>query len=211
MGRDPRNRLNDLSGKEWVYALRSVIMTHFPTRGPAALAHHLRRRHPSPKPPQLMAELVRFFTRADGHVLDPFAGVGGPLLACALEGRSAVGIDLSSRYADCYAEVCRELALPTFPFVVGDARHLLAFPVVRERPFDLILTDPPYAQMLSKEKTGQRKKRGQRAATPFTHSPDDLGEGSPANPRTSYYAPRRCDGTPPPTSLARISWVSHLV
>jgi DNA modification methylase len=172
---DPRNRLNDLSGREWTYALRSVISTRYPTSGPEAFAHDLRRAHPSPKPPQLIAELVRFFTRRDGHVLDPFAGVGGTLIACSLEGRSAVGVDLSPRYAEIYGAVCERLSLAPQPYVVGDARALGSFAAVTARPFDLILTDPPYAAMMAREKTGERKKRGQGAATPFTESPDDLG------------------------------------
>lgn len=172
---DPRNRLNDMTGREWTYALRSVISTRYPTRGPESYAHDLRKLHPSPKPPQLLAELVRFFTKRGGHVLDPFAGVGGALLAATLEGRSAVGVDLSQAYADRYREVCAALDLPAQPYVVGDARGLAAYPEALARPFDLILTDPPYAQMLAREKTGERKKRGQPAATPFTDSPDDLG------------------------------------
>jgi DNA modification methylase len=172
---DPRNRLNDLSGREWLYALRSVISTRYPTSGPDSFAHDLRRAHPSPKPPQLLAELVRFFTKRSGHVLDPFAGVGGTLLACALEGRTAVGLDLSEEYAAIYRDVCAALDLAPQTFLVGDARRLTEHAEVRERPFDLILTDPPYAQMLSKSKTGEHKKRGRGAATPFTDSDDDLG------------------------------------
>lgn len=172
---DPRNRLNDMTGREWTYALRSVISTRYPTRGPESYAHDLRKIHPSPKPPQLLAELVRFFTKRGGHLLDPFAGVGGSLLAAAMEGRSAVGVDLSQAYADRYQEVCAALELPPQPYVVGDARGLAGYPEVRARPFDLILTDPPYAQMLAREKTGERKKRGQAAPTPFTDSPADLG------------------------------------
>ena len=101
-----RNGLNDLTGREWLYATRSVALsgapaepindlspeewaafaapllaTSYPTRGPASAAHHIRRAHPSPKPPQLMAELIRFFTKRGGSVLDPFAGAGGTLLA----------------------------------------------------------------------------------------------------------------------------------
>jgi DNA modification methylase len=174
-GVDPRNRLNDLTGREWVYALRSVITTRYPTSGPESYAHALRRMHPSPKPPQLMAELVRFFTKTGGHVLDPFAGVGGTLLACSMEGRSAVGVDLSPVYAACYAEVCAALNLAPQPYLVGDARRLAELEAVRQRPFDLILTDPPYAQMLAKERTGERKKRGRSDPTPFTDSDADLG------------------------------------
>lgn len=172
---DPRNKLNDLTGREWTYALRSVIATRYPTSGPEAYAHALRRIHPSPKPPQLMAELVRFFTRRGGHVLDPFAGVGGTLLACSLEERTAVGIELAQEYVDCYARVCATLELAPQPLLVGDARQLAEFAEVRARPFDLILTDPPYAQMQSKAKTGEHKKRGRGAATPFTDLAADLG------------------------------------
>ncbi|MBP1465643.1 RsmD family RNA methyltransferase [Candidatus Chloroploca sp. M-50] len=172
---DPRNRLNELTGREWVYALRSVISTAYPTSGPESYAHDLRRKHPSPKPPQLLAELVRFFTRRDGRVLDPFAGVGGTLLACSLEGRQAVGVDLEPRYGAIYQAVCERLGLAPQPYLIGDARHLTSIPEVQAAPFDLILTDPPYAAMQARAKTGERKKRGQGAATPFTHSPDDLG------------------------------------
>lgn len=172
---DQRNRLNDLTGREWMYALRSVIQTSYPTKGPEGFAHHLRRIHPSPKPPQLMAELVRFFTKTNGHVLDPFAGVGGTLLACSLEGRSAVGIELSDHFIACYHQVCAELGLQSQTLIQGDARQLQSYELVTQQPFDLILTDPPYAQMQARTKTGEKKKRGQAQATPFTESQNDLG------------------------------------
>lgn len=172
---DPRNRLNDLTGREWTYALRSVLATRYPTSGPEAYAHALRRAHPSPKPPQLMAELIRFFTRRGGRVLDPFAGVGGTLLACALEGRAGVGVELSAEYAAIYAQASAELGLTPQTLVVGDARRLAEYPEVAAEPFDLVLTDPPYAAMMARPKTGERKKQGRGDATPFTADPADLG------------------------------------
>lgn len=172
---DPRNTLNDLTGREWTYALRSVIATRYPTSGPEAYAHRLRKAHPSPKPPQLMAELLRFFTRKGGRVLDPFAGVGGTLLACALEGRVGVGVELAAEYAAIYAQASDELGLARQTLVVGDARRLAEYPEVATAPFDLILTDPPYAAMMARPKTGERKKQGRAAATPFTADAADLG------------------------------------
>ena len=43
-----------------------------------------------------MKEIIEFFTKSDGKILDPFAGVGGTLLGAALAGgsREAVGIEL---------------------------------------------------------------------------------------------------------------------
>src|SRR5262245_26414053 len=172
---DPRNQLNDLSGRQWTYALRSVIATRYPTNGEEGYAHVLRRAHPSPKPPQLMAELVRFFSKRGGRVLDPFAGVCGTLLACALEGRHGVGVELSPEYAEIYHEVCVQLKLEAQTLVVGDARCAETYDALGEQSFDLILTDPPYAQMMARPKTGERKKRGRGDATPFTADPADLG------------------------------------
>jgi tRNA G10 N-methylase Trm11 len=122
-----------------------------------------------------MAELIRFFTRKGGWVLDPFAGVGGTLLACAMEGRHGVGVELSAEYAAIYEQVCAELGLAPQVLVVGDARRLGEHPALQGKRFDLVLTDPPYAQMMAKPKTGERKKRGRGQATPFTANPDDLG------------------------------------
>jgi DNA modification methylase len=172
---DPRNQLNDLSGRAWIYALRSVIATRYPTNGAAGYAHALRRTHPSPKPPQLMAELIRFFTKKGGRVLDPFSGVGGTLLACALEDRTGVGVELSPEYTAIYHEVCEALALAPQPVIIGDARSPATYTALGGEPFDMILTDPPYAQMMAKPKTGERKKRGRGGATPFTVDPADLG------------------------------------
>ena len=64
------NRLNHLSGGEWTYSLTSVINTRYPTSGDESYAHEIRKIHPSPKPPQLMADIIRFFTKPNELVLD---------------------------------------------------------------------------------------------------------------------------------------------
>src|SRR6266567_400485 len=122
--RDPRNRLNDLTGREWVHFLSSVEATAYPTTGAQSYGHNLRRVHPSPKPPQLMGRIVEFFTRRGEWVLDPFMGVGGTLLGCALTGRNAVGVDLSPDYVDTYREVSAQERLPLQSALVADSRHL---------------------------------------------------------------------------------------
>lgn len=176
---DPRNRLNDLTGREWLYFLSSVLTTAYPVSGPESCGHNLRRVHPSPKPPQLMATLIDFFTRRGGRVLDPFAGVGGTLLGCALTGRQGVGIDLSANYREVYQAVCAQEGLAAQPFIVGDARVLLADgggDSALAGPFDLVLADPPYGEMLSRPQSGEKRKRtGEATPTPFTDDPADLG------------------------------------
>ena len=199
---DPRNKLNDLSGSEWIYFLKSVELegeehnlgslndltetewalahapvwdTHYPTRGKEAHAHHIRKLHPSPKPPQLMKQLIEFFTKQGGRVLDPFVGVGGTLLACSMAGRKGVGIDLSTEYLELYYKASTELGLDPQITLTGDSKNLQE--ILKDiEPFDLILTDPPYADMLSRKQSGDKKKKtGDDSPTPFTDQSNDLG------------------------------------
>ena len=91
-----KNSLNDLTGKEWLYNTNSIesfesekwerelnkfiidlIETRYSTKGEDSFAHHIRKEHPTPKPPQLMERLVRFFSKKNELVFDPFMGVGG--------------------------------------------------------------------------------------------------------------------------------------
>jgi site-specific DNA-methyltransferase (adenine-specific) len=56
--------------------------------------------HPSPKPPELIADLLKVGTCAGDEVLDPFMGSGPTLVAASLLGRKATGID-------CVEDHCR--------------------------------------------------------------------------------------------------------
>jgi DNA modification methylase len=174
--RHPRNRLNDLTGREWVHFLSSVEATAYPTKGPQSFGHNLRRSHPSPKPPQLMRRIVEFFTKSGEWVLDPFMGVGGTLLACSMAERGAVGLDIAPEYIETYRKVARQEGLAGQVALLGDARRMLEQPEVAGRMFDMVLTDPPYSDMMRRPQSGEKKKRtGRDDATPFTGSVDDLG------------------------------------
>ena len=170
-----KNKLNDLSGSEWIFFLNSVEVTHYSTKGVDGFAHHLRGKHPSPKPPQLMKKFVDFFTKEGQVVFDPFMGVGGTLIACSLSNRKGIGVDLSKQYIELYKKVCKELGVAEQTAIVGNSLELDKF-LPKNTKIDFILTDPPYGEMLSKKRTGQKqKKTGIAIATPFTNHRTDLG------------------------------------
>lgn len=57
--------------------------------------------HPSPKPIELMRCLVRLLAPKPEHVvIDPFNGSGGTAIACGLENRQYIGVDLERQYID---------------------------------------------------------------------------------------------------------------
>ena len=175
------NPLNDLSGAQWTYYLNSVITTRYPTTGPEAFAHHIRKIHPSPKPPQLMQSIIEFFTKENDLILDYFMGVGGTLIGASLANRRAIGIDLNQLYIDTYKEANAYLELKEQKTIQANSIQLLANEkemqkVLQGEKLSLIAIDPPYGNMMSKRKTGEALKRGKDTSpTPFTESSDDLG------------------------------------
>lgn len=62
-----------------------------------------QNHHPTVKPLALMRYLVTLVTPPGGIVLDPFAGSGSTLVACAELGIPAIGIELSEEYAEIAA------------------------------------------------------------------------------------------------------------
>lgn len=176
-----KNKLNDLPGGQWTFFLNSVINTRFPTNGVEAYAHDIRKIHPSPKPPQLMRDIIEFFTKENEVVLDYFMGVGGTLIGASLCNRNAIGIDLNQKYIDSYKEANKALGLKEQVTLLGDSIQLLKdgkemSGLLKNKKASLVLIDPPYGDMLAREKTGEAIKKNQDSSpTPFTDLATDLG------------------------------------
>jgi DNA modification methylase len=173
----PANTLNELTGEEWLYFTKSLLVTAYPSE----LGHALRKRHGANKPPRLMARLIEFFTKSGELVLDPFAGVGGTLLGAAIARgpRRAIGLELNPTWADVYdavvaeARVANDGAGPRLADLgtadpggprgfdpsgcemrVGDALALL--PGIPDAGVDFVATDPPYTVQLPLTMAGGR-------------------------------------------------------
>lgn len=166
------NRLNDLTGAEWLFWTSTIFETFYP----ADATHRLRKQHGAMKPPEVMAEIIRFFTKQGEEVLDPFAGVGGTLLGAAMTGRKAIGYEINSTWVGVYHRIQREfvvvdgrlvrrsdveqLDLPldslprtdddsrsyvaaiTAPIFVGDCMQHMSG--LSDQSIDAVITDPPY-------------------------------------------------------------------
>ena len=176
------NKLNNLSGGEWTFFLNSVKTTRYTTSGKESYAHEIRKIHPSPKPPQLMKEIIEFFTKENALVFDYFMGVGGTLLGASLCNRRAIGIELSSKYIDAYKKAAKAIGLSEQKTLQADCVKFLRdkskySQLLNNEEIDLILIDPPYGDMMAREKTGEAAKKNNMSAdaTPFTNLNEDLG------------------------------------
>lgn len=174
------NTLNHMSGGEWTYFINSVINTAYKTSGEDSFAHKIRKIHPTPKPPQLMRDIIQFFTKENELVFDYFMGVGGTLLGAGVCGRRAIGIDLNPKYIEAYKLAAKEINVPEFKCVEGDCLEILSDRnkmnnLLNGENISLVLLDPPYGNMMSREKTGADIKVYGNVATPFTNSNKDFG------------------------------------
>jgi len=158
------NRVNDLTGREWVFWTRSVITKPYPPD----MQHELRSRHGGQKPPGLCADLIRAFTKSGETILDPFMGVGGVLLGASLSGRKATGVEIDSRWIEIYREVCAREKVQEQEAVPGDARVALA--EMKGRLFDCVFTDVPYWKMDTAGRSRGTFKRVGEAARPARSS-----------------------------------------
>jgi site-specific DNA-methyltransferase (adenine-specific) len=81
----------------------------------AQRVHHSRKRHPTEKPVELLAELARVAVPAGGVVLDPFTGSGATLEAAVEAGCRAVGIERADRHCQSTADRLAQDHIATAP------------------------------------------------------------------------------------------------
>ncbi|ELZ03780.1 DNA methyltransferase [Natrialba aegyptia] len=188
---DDRNRVNDLTGKEWKYATKSVIAEAYPPD----VQHDLRSEHGGQKPPRLCADLIDRFSKAGDTVLDPFAGVGGTLLGasfCEHEGtglREAIGFERTKRWIEIYDDVLErendarsargEPELAAQELRHGDCRDLIED--VPDDSVDLLLTDVPYWHMDELEQTRNERETRESKLGSFDANTTDGADATNAS------------------------------
>ena len=92
--RKPINRLNELSGTDWIKFTKTWFI-HRP-----APRENAKLLHPAAFPESLVKEFIEFFTKKGEIVLDPFLGTGSTLIACIESNRSGIGVEVVQKWAD---------------------------------------------------------------------------------------------------------------
>jgi len=155
--RDAHKRANNLDGATWTRYSISIWSDIKKTK------EEIELRHPAIFPSVLVKRLIQCFsTEEDKVVLDPFAGIGSTLIAAQALGKTGIGIEISPEFAEKAKNrpVSRDLigaamTLGQRIIHVGDARKLLQF--VQPNSIDLVITSPPYWDILLQERTADYK------------------------------------------------------
>lgn len=172
---DPRNTLNDLTGKEWLLLTKSYWETEPSVLDKTAYSH------PAPFMVRDIQKLITMFTKKGMTVLDPFVGSGTTLIACNECGRNGIGIDLNPEYQELFRSRIAEKSIE----VNSDIRYLIgnSLEVLDEVDcVDYIVTSPPYFNILRNDAKGTRNNSGKQyrmAAREgiefYSDSKDDIG------------------------------------
>lgn len=188
---DQRNRLNNLTGKEWIAETRSYMFQ----KGLGASHPHaqIERQHPAPFSYQDIEKLISFFTQEGMCVLDPFGGVGSTAKAADLLGRSCISIELSPKYHRLSLERMESEigsgASARHRFINGDSCQEL--PRLPSNSVDFVVTSPPYWGILNKQDQKVIEQRVKKQLdTKYSESAEDLGNISDYN----EFLTRLCDG-----------------
>lgn len=171
----PKNNLNELTGREWIQETCSVLYQKGLGTGHEETKYEIQ--HPAPFSFQDVGRLVRFFTKQNELVLDPFCGVASTLKACAVLKRRGVGIELSKKWAKLGEKRLKEEVSNPHQqtILVGDSRIVLK--KLASESISYVVTSPPYWNILAKKTTeNKRKDRAENGLkTKYSTSKEDLG------------------------------------
>ncbi|MFX0049972.1 MAG: DNA methyltransferase [Candidatus Hermodarchaeota archaeon] len=181
--RNPRNRLNLLTGREWVKFSKTWFIHRPPPRNEDEILH------PAKFPETLIRSFITFFTKPGEVVLDPFLGSGSALIAAKQCNRSGIGIELSPHYAEISKKRLNLLEIQGYPpvyqteepsfwrVIIGNSQNLQTYWGEYDFPkVDFCITSPPYWNQLERNAIRQKRRKDQGLDTKYSENdPMDLG------------------------------------
>jgi len=162
-------RANSLDGKTWARCSISVWSDIRKSK------EELKLKHPALFPAQLVERIIECFLPPDGKtVLDPFCGLGSTVVAARNLGKTGIGLDINPEYVSAAQARLEQLVgqerAPAQPCRVIEANAIEVLNHVDEESVDLVVTSPPYWDVLTRRRSADRK-----AVRNYGDSSDDLG------------------------------------
>lgn len=152
---NPKNKLNDLTGKEWIKMTKSFMFSEKCADDKDAFAH------PAPFLIKDIEKLINMFTKKDMIVLDPFMGSGTTAIAAYNCNRKSIGIDLSEEYYQLSKSRFDKKGMiegKDYQYIIGDS--LIETKNINN--VDFIVTSPPYHNILKNNSKGLREDKSDK-------------------------------------------------
>ena len=168
-----KNKLNDLTGKEWLKFTKSWFIHRPPRRKEDELLH------PAKFPETLVEDFVSFFTKMNDVVFDPFMGTGSTLIAASELGRKSIGIELNNNYFRSASQRISKRGLKKLVFPIkGNSlriKELFKENGFNQTKIDYTITSPPYWNQLERNSIRQKERKQKGFDTKYSERNDDLG------------------------------------
>jgi DNA modification methylase len=143
-----------MTAKEWMKSQLGVWEFYYEGRDIRE-----KKLHPATYPISLARKCIELFTHEGQLVLDPFVGSGTTLVAARDANRNAVGFDINAEYVALCEQRLSQLALvPTTEqhVIQDDARSIDGY--LPPASVSLILTSPPYANLLNRKRKNKSRR-----------------------------------------------------
>jgi DNA modification methylase len=167
-----KNKLNNLTGKEWIKFTKSWFIHKPPRRKEDEILH------PAKYPESLIEEFISFFSKEGELVLDPFLGTGSTLIAAGNLNRNGIGIELSKNY---YKTSCNRISKGEYKNRLialngssEDIKNLIKKSGV-DKKFDYVITSPPYWNQLERNSMRQKVRKEKGLDTIYSETKNDIG------------------------------------
>lgn len=168
---NPNNKLNELTGKEWIKFSKTWFIHNPPRRKSIEILH------PAKYPESLVEEFVKFFTKENEWVFDPFLGTGSTLIASGTLNRNAVGIELNENYFQISKKRIKKKKFSnTIIALNGDSNKAVELLKANSiEKIDYTITSPPYWNQLERNSIRQKKRIDKGLDTKYSDEEIDLG------------------------------------
>jgi DNA modification methylase len=167
---DKRNKINNLTGKEWLKFSKSVWISQKSAVDKDAF------EHPAPFLVEDVKKLILLFTKKGDKVLDPFMGSGTTILASVSEQRKGIGIDLNKEYIKLAKKRLKKIKADSKKIKIINGDSLKKIKTLD--PIDYCVTSPPYHNILKNKGNGIRHDGNQKRQGVEYYSDDDKDVGN---------------------------------
>ena len=167
------NKLNDLTGKEWIKFTKSWFVHRPPRRKEDEILH------PAKYPETLVEEFIKFFTKENDWVLDPFLGTGSTLIAAGCLKRNGIGIELNKNYYKTASSRIKKSKFENDIKTLNGSSLELSKIInkITESDFkiDYTVTSPPYWNQLERNSIRQKNRKENGLDTKYSENEKDIG------------------------------------